>query len=408
MKLKLNFRPQLYFLAFLAFVLSAIFLAKNSQLVYEWKDIISDFQIYGSYRYKGVNTAYMPPLYPYYLLFWQHFAAGKNWVWLSCIFQAIIFFLSVLRAFRIFFDKTVLHSWLAFFTFCAVVFCPPILYGITKVSSFALSISAITLLIVELYSYRGWRSRHIFPLICVLGAGIYVRYEFWLLAIFLAAILFLFRKISLKSFCAVPLLIFVLYSPWCYRNYLKLGKFTTSTSMEYNFAKGNNVNYNIFSSQNLPYDEKIKTTLTDDVLYSAFPNEIQKENYLRTLNQGFIQDHFREFIILNAKKTLINFTQYFPDNRYFNNEYSAYIYSLAMLAVTCFYFSAVFRFYKRRQNFEFLYTSAVYLFFLTVYAVAPLPRYFLLFLPFMMMVILQSYVAKKKASRKECSKILWK
>lgn len=188
--------------------------------------------------------------------------------------------------------------------------------------------------------------------------------------------------------------IFIAYLPWCIRNYEKTGVFHYSTSLNYNFAKGNNEKYDIFSSENLPYDPAKKMILTDEYLRQNFTDEKQIDQYLQQLNKNFISEHPELFIKNSLKKIGINFLNYYPGNYNFPSVYIMYLYSVILLVFILLLIYTIIQKLRLRFTFDAAFPGVIFIFYLLFYSVAPLPRYFLLYFPLFFFFVFQNFNAK--------------
>lgn len=366
---------RIYLYLFLTYTIVITLLSKDATLVFEWKSIIADFETYKEYRYLGTPTAYMPPLYPYYLLFFKTIFPASVWIQISCIFQGWVYFFSMYILTHHSFRNT--QNKLLFFIF--LLFFPPILVGITKVSSFALSTSIISLFFTLCLNYLNTQNSRLWlPLCIICFSGIYIRYEFIFLIGISTIFLILIQKLKPISLIYIILFVFIGYLPWCMRNLDKIGIFTYSTSLEYNFAKGNHVEYDIFSSLNIPYDAEKEKRLTDEYLYQNFPNEKSKNEYLKSLNQRYIKENKTHFIKNSAQKLFINFAQFFPGNYNFSVSFFSFIYSAFFVVFQV----LLLRKCLHQRNKISLYIVIIWVFFCIFYSTAPLPRYILYYFPF--------------------------
>ncbi|WP_027383663.1 hypothetical protein [Epilithonimonas caeni] len=388
-------RKKAYFFIFSLYILTAIyFLKKDIVLEYEWMLIMDDFSKYGyDYRLFGMPTAYMPPFYPYFLLFCSK-TLGNYWLQIVCIIQGTIVFLSSYWMFKGIFGEKI-NSTTIILAYCSVIFFPPLLVGTYKISSFAFSLSVMLIfftILHKIYEHRLANKKQLVYLLMVSVIGMYLRYEF-IFIIILSALVFYFRgKISFKKFISSLVILFIIYLPWCIRNYIEIGTFTYSTSFNFNFAKGYNEKYDTNIIFNNPYSPELKKILTNKTLSEMFTNEKDMNDYLRRLNQDFISENPELFIELTGKKLLINLTQYFPGYEGINRFKLYFAYSFYMITFQTFLIFAIRKKFRKNKKDFLLYGTAIfYMFFVLFYVVAPLPRYLLLFYPIFTAVILHSF-----------------
>lgn len=380
-----------YSVIFLLYCITAYYLSRNADLVFEWKIIMEDFSVYHDYYYLGKPSAYMPPLYPYYLLLVESIVKTPNWVMISCVLQAVILFFSVLLL-VVSFEENAIKKNSYFFAFGCIIFFPPILLGATKISSFALTLSVFSIffaLVLKLSQKVTVKNVILISIFSI--AGLYLRFEFLFLMIISAIILIGYKKIKYYNLALVFTFIFITYLPWCIRNYEKTGVFHYSTSLNYNFAKGNNEKYDIFSSENLPYDPAKKILLTDEYLRQNFTDEKQIDQYLKQLNKNFISEHPELFIKNSLKKIGINFLNYYPGNYNFSGIYIMYLYSIILMVFSLLFIYTIIQKLKLRFSFDAVYTGIIFIFYLLFYSVAPLPRYFLLYFPLFFLFVFQNF-----------------
>ncbi|MFD2920759.1 hypothetical protein ACFS6H_13625 [Terrimonas rubra] len=368
---------------------------KNTELVYEWAGIVDHLIETGEYKYMGNYSAFMPPLYPWYLagVHWltARFTTGTTWLGIANFLQAVIFISAVYFTFRSFFYGKLSPRLLVFFG--AVIFFPPVLLSVTKVSSFALSLSLALFFLALAYRLVVLKKKKVLgPFILVLTLAMYVRFEFGLYFLLLSCFLSFFSKQKHWNILIAAGLFGLIYAPWVLRNHVKMGMFTYSTSFQYNFSKGNNIRYDLFSTHNMPYDEQNDLRVEDEVVAGRFSSEKAKDDYLKKVNRYYLHHHPGHFFSQSVKKVGINFLQYFPDYHLFTKPLFAVLYSifftLLFLAVLAWSIRDIFFASKKHPNFLSVFTLVSFLFFLFFYSVAPLPRYALFFYPLFMVYIL--------------------
>jgi len=387
-------KNKIFYILFLLYIIVlSVSLQKEVQLEHEWKIIMDDFLKNKGYQMYGFPTAYMPPLYSYYLLICKTIFGFTNWIKISCMIQAIIFYFSLYFLFKTFLGDG-LGKWAIIILFLSVLFFPPIFIGSISISSFSLSVSIFCVffaLLYKIYYEKEDKTKKVIFITFISIAGLYIRYEF-LYVIILSGLIYLYlRKIKVFTLFKIVVFIFLAYLPWTVRNYIEIGKFTYSTSLNYNFAKGNNENYDIFSSYNFPYAPENKRNLSIDVLYKAYNNEKEIDEHLSALNKEFIQQHPALFIKLTFQKFVVNLLQYFPDYNGLS-KYGIYIfYSIYFVIFQAILIFAIRRLRSANNDYLSKFTLGLYLFFLCFYSIAPMPRYFLLFYPIFAVVIIKAF-----------------
>lgn len=398
-----------YYLLFISilFVLAVGFLSsRNNQLEFEWIDIVNNLIDTQSYKYLGMYSAYMPPFYPYYLygcqLFFEKLLGFSEWIIIANFIQSVLFFISV--GYFVNSVNLIQSRWIKNLIITFSVFYPPVLLNVTKVSSFAFTIIVFLLAFSIFFRYfqsKKLKTSELIISVVVLIVGIYTRFEFLFFLTFLGLIFIVRLRLSKILFFSILFFGMLSYLPWMYRNYEKIGIFHYSTSFQYNFSKGNNLNYNVFSSYNLPYDSETKTVMSDAYLHEKFNSELEIDNYLKQLNVKFISENPTKFINNSFKKIGINLIQYFPDYSQLKKPYIAIIYSLFSILIFGLTLYFIIR-NKTKNNEEKILKyciSGTFSFMILFYSIAPMPRYLLFFAPlFFLYIVISIHSNIKKVS----------
>lgn len=384
-----------YLVGVLFFVVLLIALPRDVSLQHEWLQILEESSFRGGMKMYGMPTAYMPPLYAYFLMACRAVFGFADWIKISLILQGIVYFFSLRFLVKSFFFKN-FRSVRIQLILVALLLFPPLFAGNLTISSFSLSVSLISVFFAILYrilAENTFSSKRLVVLAFVALLGLYLRYEFiYILLISGAALLYL-RKINIRFFLAMCCFAALAYLPWMVRNYVKIGKFTYSTSLNYNFAKGYNQKYDVFSAYNFPYSPSEDEILPIEILYKKFDSEKDIDRYLGVLNDEFIQSEPGLFIKLTLQKLAVNVTQYFPDYGWISS-YRLYIfYSIFFVLFQILLVSSLIKLKNRQHRYLFVFTLIIYLFALSFYSIAPMPRYFLLYLPFFALTITKTFLA---------------
>ncbi len=384
-----------YLVGVLFFVVLLIALPRDVSLQHEWLPILEESSFRGGMKMYGMPTAYMPPLYAYFLMACRAVFGFADWIKISLILQGIVYFFSLRFLVKSFFLKN-FRSVRIQLILVALLLFPPLFAGNLTISSFSLSVSLISVFFAILYrilAENTFSSKRLVVLAFVALLGLYLRYEFiYILLISGAALLYL-RKINIRFFLAMCCFAALAYLPWMVRNYVKIGKFTYSTSLNYNFAKGYNQKYDVFSAYNFPYSPSEDEILPIEILYKKFDSEKDIDRYLGGLNDEFIQSEPGLFIKLTLQKLAVNVTQYFPDYGWISS-YRLYIfYSIFFVLFQILLVSSLIKLKNRQHRYLFVFTLIIYLFALSFYSIAPMPRYFLLYLPFFALTITKTFLA---------------
>lgn len=258
------------------------------------------------------------------------------------------------------------------------------------ISSFSLSVSVLCVFFALLYRFSkadDYCFYNILGIAAISFTGLYLRYEFLYILLISGGVLLYLRRINADKILLICFFAFVCYLPWMLRNYVAIGKFTYATSLNYNFAKGYSQKYDLFSTYNFPYSPKTDEILPVEILYKKFRSEKEIDEYLSGLNKDFMRSEPALFLKLTLQKSAVNLAQYFPDYEWIS-KYRLYIfYSIFFIVFQILLVTALFKIKNRQHRYLFVYTLSLYLFTLIFYAVAPMPRYFLLYVPFFSVVI---------------------
>ena len=385
-----------YLLFAIFFVVLLITLPGEVGLKYEWLLIMEESDFSSGLKMYGMPSAYMPPLYPYYLLLCKGVFGFTDWLKVSLVLQGLLYFFSLRFLVKTLCSIHFRTLRVQIFLLVLLLF-PPLFAGNITVSSLSMSVSLLSVFFALLYrisNEKEWRFQQIAGLAAVSVLGLYLRYEFLYIILIAGAVFLYLRKIKIINFILTGLFVFISYLPWMVRNYLKIGKFTYSTSLNYNFAKGYNLKYNVFSAYNFPYSPKTDEVLPVEVLYSRFDNEREIDSFLSGLNSEFVATEHMLFVKLTLQKFAVNFTQYFPDYGWMSGMRIYIFYSIFFLAFQFFLVWALLKIKNRQQGYLFVFTLSIYLFVLIFYTVAPMPRYFLLFVPYFSAVIARIFLIR--------------
>lgn len=387
-------KNQIYYFLFAVYIF-VLFLALQRDIIleYEWLLIMENSTFESGLRIYDRPTAYMPPLYPYYLLIIRLFLSFTDWIKVSVAIQSIVYFISVYYLFKTFLNSAI-RKPAVLILFCLIIFFPPIFVGNTSVSSFALSVSVFCVffaLLFRIYEAPKTANKNIIYLILVSVVGLHLRYEFIYILILMGFIFLVLRRIRFLSFLAVFLFVFLSYLPWTFRNYKEIGKFSYATSLSYNFAKGYNENYNIFSTYNFPFSAETNEKLGIDVLYAKFRSEKEIDEYLSMISRDLVTEKPSLFIKLTLQKLGINLVQYFPDYNGISRYGIYFFYSTFFVLFQGLLIYSIKKMHEKKQKYLFAFTLSLYLFFLTFYSIAPMPRYLLLFFPMFAVLIIKTF-----------------
>ena len=255
--MKKNYLLYLIILSSFLVKILAISIVGDKNIMNEWSFLIHNFNISGVFGYNVVvndffatplfaesddivlPTAYMPPLYFFFIYFLKVASAE-----LFNLTKLVIFVQIILSSVSVFFFYKILqkieNSKLTIIFTAIFAFFPISIYASTQISSITLQ---IFLLIFYLYFLSKFFDKYktkdviIFSLISALL--ILIRGEFFIFFIFTIFYTFIYFKVDLKSLFVTLLITTFLVSPYLIRNYKVFDEIVLTKSLGYNLLKGN-------------------------------------------------------------------------------------------------------------------------------------------------------------------------
>jgi 4-amino-4-deoxy-L-arabinose transferase-like glycosyltransferase len=377
---KNNFIIILIFFSIFKIILAIIYGDNNYE--WEWSTIVKNLKDDFSFSYyeiegKKIPTAYMPPLYVYFVyvlanIGFSEFITVKIILILQCFFSAIstFFFYKILHKY---FDKeiSIIFSLIYFFY-------PLNFYSSTQISSISLQIS---IFILFLYYYLNTKTNLDFIKLGIFsGLALLIRGEFVLLLFILIIFKIIFKSIKFKNFFLLILVTFFIISPTLIRNYLVFDELVLTKSIGYNLWRGNsetlNINgANIETPEILEEVEKLKNKLLAENNLNEYEIYLDKV-YLDIVKKNIFSDPVKYFFHYINKVFAFSFFNFYSD--YPNNFHPLVVIPeiiVSILGIS----GIILNILSKKINYEFLLITFYYLALIPVFFI--LPRYKLFILP---------------------------
>ena len=332
MKKKIKFKFSiLFFLILISFLarLIAVLFYGDTRIDNEWGILLNNLYNYKTYAFyefenKLIPSSYMPPLYPFILLFLKIISFNKiNILNLIFTFQILLSLISIYIFYKIneqFFSikTSIINSFI-------FSFLPLNIYAVTQTSSITLQIF-LSLLFLRYFFLTTTNTSNknilIFSIIC--GLSLLTRGEFILILILTLIYKLIFKKINILNLIKILLISFIIVSPYLVRNYINFEKIHIANVTGYALWKGNNPslkvegfeNFNKFEDikfklENIPYDNFYETKRDNIFLKAAIKNILEKPNvYLLLYIKKIFSFYF--FDINSTYKNYYHFMHIIP------------------------------------------------------------------------------------------------
>jgi hypothetical protein len=385
---KKNFIIFLITLTILKIVLA--FFYGDTVYEYEWgiivKNLLSDFSFsYHEIDGKKIPSAYMPPLYAYFLysislLGFSEFVTVKLVLLFQCILSSIsvFYFFKILK---IYFEKK--YSII----FSIIYFLIPInFYSATQVSSVACQ---MVIFILFLYYYLSASSNlDYFKVGIFSGFALLIRGEFWLLFLILIFYKVIIKNINIKQILITIFLTVLIISPTLVRNYISLEELVLTKSSGYNLWRGNSISTNINGEiiETMEIKEK-KIKLKNDLNNSKNINKYEiylDELYFQIAKKNILSDPLKYLIHYINK--FFAFLIFNPSSDYPN--YYNLLVVIPEILISLFAIMGIIQnILSKKINYEILIVTFFYLMLIPAFFI--LPRYKLFIYP--MYIIFSCY-----------------
>jgi 4-amino-4-deoxy-L-arabinose transferase-like glycosyltransferase len=384
MKKKIKFKFSILFLliliSFLARLIAVLYYG-DTRIDNEWGILLNNLYNYKTYAFhefgnKLIPSSYMPPLYPFILLFLKIISLDKiNILNLIFTFQILLSLISIYIFYKIneqFFSikTSIINSFI-------FSFFPLNIYAVTQTSSITLQIF-LSLLFLRYFFLTTTNTSNknilIFSIIC--GLSLLTRGEFVLILIPTLIYKLIFKKINILNLIKILLISFIIISPYLVRNYVNFEKIHIANVTGYALWKGNNPSLKVEGFENFNKFENIKSKL-ENIPYDNF-YETKRDNIFFKAAMKNILGEPDVYLLLYIKKI---FSFYFFDinSTYKNYYHFMHIIPIALISILSLPGLVIF---SRSKDFHQRYLIiylVVYILIFSLFFI--LPRYKLAILP---------------------------
>jgi 4-amino-4-deoxy-L-arabinose transferase-like glycosyltransferase len=392
MKKKIKFKFSiLFFLILISFLarLIAVLFYGDTRIDNEWGILLNNLYNYKTYAFyefenKLIPSSYMPPLYPFILLFLKIISFNKiNILNLIFAFQILLSLISIYIFYKIneqFFSikTSIINSFI-------FSFLPLNIYAVTQTSSITLQIF-LSLLFLRYFFLTTTNTSNknilIFSIIC--GLSLLTRGEFILILIPTLIYKLIFKKINILNLIKILLISFIIVSPYLVRNYINFEKIHIANVTGYALWKGNNPSLKVEGFENFNKFENIKSKL-ENIPYDNF-YETKRDNIFFKAAMKNILGEPDVYLLLYIKKI---FSFYFFDinSSYKNYYHFMHIIPIALISILSLPGFVVF---LRSKDFHQRYLMIYLVIYILIFSLFfILPRYKLAILP--IQIILSTY-----------------
>ena len=384
MKKKIKFEFSiLFFLVLIGFLarLAAVLLYGDTRIDNEWGILLNNLYNYKTYAFyefenKLIPSSYMPPLYPFILLFFKIISFNKiNILNLIFTFQILLSLISIYIFYKIneqFFSikTSIINSFI-------FSFLPLNIYAVTQTSSITLQIF-LSLLFLRYFFLTTTNTSNknilIFSIIC--GLSLLTRGEFILILIPTLIYKLIFKKTNILNLIKILLISFIIVSPYLVRNYINFEKIHIANVTGYALWKGNNPSLKVEGFENFNKFEDIKSKL-ENIPYDNF-YETKRDNIFFKAAMKNILGEPDVYLLLYIKKI---FSFYFFDinSTYKNYYHFMHIIPIALISILSLPGLVIF---LRSKDFHQRYLMIYLVIYILIFSLFfILPRYKLAILP---------------------------
>ena len=384
MKKKIKFKFSiLFFLILISFLarLIAVLFYGDTRIDNEWGILLNNLYNYKTYAFyefenKLIPSSYMPPLYPFILLFLKIISFNKiNILNLIFTFQILLSLISIYIFYKIneqFFSikTSIINSFI-------FSFFPLNIYAVTQTSSITLQIF-LSLLFLRYFFLTTTNTSNknilIFSIIC--GLSLLTRGEFILILIPTLIYKLIFKKINILNLIKILLISFIIVSPYLVRNYINFEKIHIANVTGYALWKGNNPSLKVEGFENFNKFEDIKSKL-ENIPYDNF-YETKRDNIFFKAAMKNILGEPDVYLLLYIKKI---FSFYFFDinSTYKNYYHFMHIIPIALISILSLPGLVIF---LRSKDFHQRYLMIYLVIYILIFSLFfILPRYKLAILP---------------------------
>lgn len=384
MKKKIKFEFSIvFFLVLISFLarLVAVLLYGDTRIDNEWGILLNNLYNHKTYAFyefenKLIPSSYMPPLYPFILLFLKTVSFDKiNILSLILSFQILLSIISIYIFYKI--NKQFFPIKISIINSFIFSLFPLNIYAVTQTSSITLQIF-LSLLFLRYFFLTTINSSNkniiIFSIIC--GLSLLTRGEFILILIPTLIYKLIFKKINILNLIKILIISFIIVSPYLVRNYINFEKIHIANVTGYALWKGNNPSLKVEGFENFNKFEDIKFKL-ENIPYDNF-YETERDNIFFKAAMKNILGKPNVYLLLYIKKI---FSFYFFDinSSYKNYYHFMHIIPVALISIMSLPGLVIF---LRSKDFHQRYLMIYLILYILIFSLFfILPRYKLAILP---------------------------
>ena len=369
-----------------------VYFFRDLQFDNEWGILLNNLINYKSFSFYNFNgelipSAYMPPLYPFFLYLIKIIVPfGESNLLYSIFFiQIILSSYSVYLFYEI--NKNFFSNNLSLINSIVFSVIPLNVYACGQISSINLQIIFSLLFLKFLFLIiKKDTNINIIIFSIVSGPLFLMRGEFILIFIFIYLFIFLKKKIKLINLIKIAIVVTLIISPYVVRNYIHFNQFFLVKSLGYNLWKGNNELSKVEGFENFERENFSKLKSKIDNLDKNKYYEIGRDKvFFNVAIKNLKQDPFH-YMVLYFKK-LSSF--FFIDiNSSYPNYYN-FFHIVPIILISLLSFPGMFIFFTR-SKFENKCIGLYFFMNLIIFSLFfILPRYKLIILP--VQIILACY-----------------
>ena len=226
--------------------LVTVYFFRDLQFDNEWGILLNNLINYKSFSFYNFNgelipSAYMPPLYPFFLYLIKIIIPFEE----SNLLYSIFFIQIILSSYSVYLfyeiNKNFFSNNLSLINSIVFSVIPLNVYACGQISSINLQVISSLLFIKFLFLIiKAETNRNIIIFSIVSGLLFLIRGEFILIFIFIYLFIIWKKKIKLINLIKIAIVVTLVISPYVVRNYIHFNQFFLVKSLGYNLWKGNN------------------------------------------------------------------------------------------------------------------------------------------------------------------------
>jgi 4-amino-4-deoxy-L-arabinose transferase-like glycosyltransferase len=389
----------LFFITTVAFLLrfSALFFFRDFELQMEWSPIVNNLIEGKGFSYHSFNdavipSAYMPPLYAFFLYFFFLILGNSSLTILVIqIFQALFGAFLCLVVYEI--AKIKFSKLTGVISSLILAFYPVLVYSAGKISSLNVYLILSYLTLLYLFkSENAGQDRYLFAAGVAFGLAQLSRSEFLLYLPFLIFwIAWVSKKNRIRNMLMFLVLIVLVVGPWYVRNYRVFGKVVPITiSFGYNLWRGNNIDASGAGDMNIKIPERVA------FLAPVKEYELERDRIFLEEAKKFILENPVKALKLSAAKFIMYWSNVYYGS--FASSYPGINHPLVFLPWLLLMPGFIVSFFEKARYIRKYFLLYVYLTCSTIIVMIffALPRYSIFVLPVVIIFSVDAVVKKAR------------